>query len=183
MDAIEALMGRVSPAQLVEPGPTPGQLQTLLGVAARAPDHGRMQPWRFILIEGEARHRFGEVMAQSLKRREPDAPEGKLEAERKKPLRAPLVVVVAAAVKENPKVPDVEQVVAAGAAAQNMLVAAHAMGLGGFWRTGAIAYDPEVKRALGLGQQNAIVGFLYLGSIGVSGQAKPSDVAAVTRRW
>ncbi len=183
MDAIEALMGRVSPAQLVEPGPDAAQLQTLLAAAARAPDHGRMQPWRFVLIDGEARTRFGEVIAQSLKRREPDAPAGKLDAERKKPLRAPLVVVVAAAVKDNPKVPDIEQVVAAGAAAQNMLVAAHALGLGGFWRTGAAAYDAEVKRALGLADQDAIVGFLYLGSIGVPGQARPGDVAAVTRRW
>lgn len=183
MDAIDALMSRVSPAQLVEPGPDAAQLQTLLAAAARAPDHGRMQPWRFVLIEGEARVRFGEVMAQSLKRREPDAPAGKLDAERKKPLRAPLVVVVAAAVNANPKVPDIEQVVAAGAAAQNMLVAAHAMGLGGFWRTGATAYDPEVKHALGLGSADAIVGFIYLGSVGVSGQAKPGDVAAVTRRW
>ncbi len=183
MDAIEALMGRVSPAQLVEPGPDAAQLKTLLAAAARAPDHGRMQPWRFVLIDGEARTRFGEVMAQSLKRREPDAPVGKLDAERKKPLRAPLVVVVAAAVKDNPKVPDIEQVVAAGAAAQNMLVAAHALGLGGFWRTGATAYDAEVKRALGLADQDAIVGFLYLGSIGVPGQARPGDIAAVTRRW
>ena len=75
MDAIEALMGRVSPAQLVEPGPDPAQLQTLLAAAARAPDHGRMQPWRFVLVEGEARVRLGEVMAQSLKRHEPEAPE------------------------------------------------------------------------------------------------------------
>lgn len=183
MDAIEALMGRVSPAQLTEPGPDPAQLQILLGAAARAPDHGRMQPWRFVLVEGEARQRLGAVMAQSLKRREPEAPEGKLDAERKKPLRAPLVVVVAAAVKENPKVPDIEQVVAAGAAAQNMLVAAHALGLGGFWRTGATAYDPEVKRALGLAEHDAIVGFIYLGHVGLAGKAVPGDTAAVTRRW
>ena len=117
MDAIEALMSRVSPAQLVEPGPTAEQLEKILAVAARAPDHGRMQPWRFVLIEGGARSRFGEVMAESLRRREPDAPAGKLDAERKKAMRAPLIVVVAAAVKENPKVPEVEQIVAAGAAA------------------------------------------------------------------
>jgi nitroreductase len=183
MDAIEALMSRVSPAQLVEPGPTAEQLELILAVAARAPDHGRMQPWRFVLIEGAARARFGEVMAGSLQRREPDAPAGKLDAERKKAMRAPLIVVVAAAVKENPKVPEVEQIVAAGAAAQNMLVAAHAFGLGGFWRTGAIAYDPEVKRALGLADADTIVGIIYLGSVGVPGQMKPADVASVTRRW
>ena len=183
MDAIEALLGRVSPAQLVDPGPDPAQLQTLLTAAARAPDHGRMQPWRFVLVEAAARTRLGEVMAQSLKRREPDAPEAKLDAERKKPLRAPLVVVAAAAVTESPKVPDIEQIVAVGAAVQNMLVAAHAMGLGGFWRTGANAYDPEVKRSLGLAERDTIVGFVYLGSVGLAGKAMPTDTAAVTRRW
>ena len=79
--------------------------------------------------------------------------------------------------------PEVEQIVAAGAAAPNMLVAAHAFGLGGFWRTGAIAYDPEVKRALGLADADTIVGIIYLGSVGVPGQAKQADVASVTRRW
>jgi nitroreductase len=183
MDAIELLTKRVSPAQLVEPGPTAAQLEQILQAANRAPDHGRMQPWRFVLIEGEARARFGEVMAQSLKRREPDAPQGKLDSERKKAQRAPLVIIVAAAVKENPKVPEIEQIVAAGAAAQNMLLAAHALGLGGFWRTGAIAYDADVKSALGLAHTDTVVGIIYLGSIGVPGQIKPMDVAAVTRRW
>ncbi|HTZ80513.1 MAG TPA: nitroreductase [Stellaceae bacterium] len=183
MEAIEVLTGRVSPAQLVEPGPSAAQLEQILAAANRAPDHGRMQPWRFLLIEGEARARFGELMAQSLKRREPDAPQGKLDSERKKAQRAPLVVIVAAMVKENPKVPDIEQIVAAGAAAQNMLLAAHALGLGGFWRTGPIAYDAAVKRELGFDDADTIVGIIYLGSIGLPGQAKPADVAAVTRRW
>jgi len=183
MDAIEIITNRVSPAQLGEPGPTAEQLQAILAAAARAPDHGRMQPWRFLLIEGEARQRFGEVMARSLRRREPEAPQGKLDAERKKPLRAPLVIVVSAAVKENPKVPDVEQVVAAGAAAQNMMLAAHALGLGAFWRTGSTAYDPEVKRELGIAEGDTIVGFIYLGSVAIPGPAKQSEVAGVTRRW
>jgi len=183
MSAIEVITNRVSPAQLTEPGPTREQLQAILAAGTRAPDHGKMQPWRFLLIEGEARQRFGEVMAQSLKRREPEAPQGKLDAERKKPLRAPLVIVVSATVRENPKVPDVEQVVAAGAAAQNMMLAAHAVGLGAFWRTGPAAYDPELKRELGIAESDAIVGFIYLGSIGIAGPAKAGDVAAVTRRW
>jgi nitroreductase len=183
MDAIEALMGRVSPVQLVEPGPTAEQLRKILAAAAAAPDHGRMQPWRFILIDGEARARFGELMVQSLQRRERAAPAGKLDAERKKAMRAPLIIVVAAAVKENPKVPDIEQIVAAGTAAQNMLVATHAIGLGGFWRTGAIAYDAEVKTALGLSESDAVVGILYIGSVGLAGKPREIDVETVTRRW
>jgi len=183
MDAIDLLLGRVSPAQLAEPGPGSDQLQKILAAAARAPDHGKMQPWRFLVIEGPARERLGELMAQSLLRREPEAPAGKIDSERKKALRSPLVVVVAAAVKENPKVPDVEQIVAAGAACQSMLLAAHALGFGGLWRTGPIAYDAEVKRALGFADGDAIVGIIYLGSIAVAGAPKSAEVAAVTRRW
>ncbi len=183
MDALEALIGRISPAQLVEPGPTAAQLREILAAGASAPDHGRMQPWRFIVIEGEARTRFGELMAQSLRRREPTAPEAKLDAERKKALRAPVIVVVAAVIRENPKVPGVEQIVATGAAAQNMLVATHAMGLGGFWRTGPFAYDAEVKKAFGLTATDAIVATLYIGSVGHPGKPRHVDVDLVTRRW
>jgi len=183
MDAIDLLLGRVSPAQLAGPGPSAGELEKILAAAARAPDHGKMQPWRFLVIEGPARERLGELMAQSLLRREPDAPAAKLDAERKKALRSPLVVVVAAAVKENPKVPGVEQIVAAGAACQSMLLAAHALGFGGFWRTGPVAYDGEVKRALGFAEGDAIVGIIYLGSIAIAGPPKSAEVAAVTRRW
>jgi len=183
MDAIDLLLGRVSPAQLAEPGPSASLLEKILAAAARAPDHGRMQPWRFLVIEGAARDRLGEVMEQSLRRREPDAPAGKLEAERKKALRAPVIVVVAAAIRENPKVPEVEQIVAAGAACENMLLAAHALGFGGFWRTGPVAYDAEVRRALDFADGDRIVGIIYLGSIAIPGQPKPAETAAVTRRW
>jgi nitroreductase len=183
MDALAALTSRVSPAALVAPGPSPEAMAQILEAAVAAPDHGRIQPWRFVLVEGEARQRLGEVMAQSLKRREPGAPEGKLEAERKKALRAPLIAVVAAALQDNPKVPQVEQIVAVGAAAQNMLVAAHALGFGGFWRTGANAYDPELKRALGLAETDAIIGFMYLGTTKTPGVPRQADTASVTRRW
>jgi nitroreductase len=183
MDTIETLIARVSPAQLGEPGPTPPQLDKILAAAAAAPDHGRMKPWRFIIIEGEARARFGEVMAQSLKRREPDSPEGRLDAERRKALRSPTIVVVAATIKENPNVPEVEQIVAAGAAAQNLLLAAHGMGLGGFWRTGAVAYDEEAKREMGLGPDDRVIGFMYLGSVAMPGRPRETNLEAVVTRW
>jgi nitroreductase len=183
MDALDALTGRVSPAQLVPPGPNAEQLQAILVAGASAPDHGRMQPWRFIVIDGEARTRLGELMAQSLQRREPAIPEDRRAAERKKALRAPTIIVVAAAIRDNPKVPDVEQVIAAGAAAQNMLVAAHAMGLGGFWRTGDFAYDAEVKRAFGFAETDAIVAVLYIGSVGNPGKPRQVDIEPVTQRW
>jgi nitroreductase len=164
MDALEAIKTRISPAQLTGPGPTPDQLHEILLAGASAPDHGRLQPWRFILIEGDARQRLGELMARSIERRERDVTAQKVDTERKKAFRAPLIIVVAAVVQETPKVPVIEQIVAAGAAAQNMLLAAHAMGLGGFWRTGALAYDPEVRRAFGLTERDTIVAMLYIGS-------------------
>lgn len=183
MDALTALTTRVSPAALDAPGPSGDALQKILEAAVAAPDHGRMRPWRFIVIEGVAREKFGALLAELLLRREPTAPAGKLEAERKKALRAPLIVVVAASAQSNAKVPEVEQLVAVGAAAQNMLVAAYALGFGGFWRTGAVAYDPAMKRALGLAETDAIIGFLYLGTTKTPGQPRQNDTASVTRCW
>jgi len=184
MDALTLLKTRTSPGQLVEPGPTPEQLNEILSAGASAPDHGRMQPWRFIIIAGESRMRFGAVMADSLRRREPTAPAGKIEAEAKKALRAPVIIVVAASVSDNPKVPAVEQIVAVGAATQNMMLAAHALGYGAFWRTGPVAYDEQVKQALGLAAEDAVVGILYLGSIGLVGKPRaPVALDAVSRHW
>jgi nitroreductase len=183
MDTLTAIVSRVSPAQLDAPALPPEAIEKILQAAVAAPDHGRMKPWRFILIEGVARERWGELMALALQRREPDAPPAKLEAERKKALQAPLVVVVVAAVKENPKVPEIEQIVAVGAAAQNMLLAAHALGFGGFWRTGALAYDVETKKALNLSETDVIVGFMYFGNVKTKGRPRQNDIAPFTRRW
>jgi nitroreductase len=180
---VDLIRDRVSPAQLGEPGPSPEQLRLILEAGSRAPDHGRMQPWRFITIEGDARHRLGEVLARALRKRDPSSPEAALEHERKKPLRAPLVVVVAAVIAANPKVPAVEQMIAAGAAAQNIVLACHALGFGAFWRTGAPAYDADVKEALGLTAHDALIGFLHIGTIVVPGKSKPPEIESVTRRW
>jgi nitroreductase len=184
MDALQALTTRASPQALVAPAPDAATLERLFQAAIRAPDHARLRPWRFMIIEGAARETFGDVLASALRRREPDVPEAALVKERAKPLRAPLIVVVAARVREHRGVPEVEQVVAAGAAAQNLLLAAHALGFGGFWRTGAAAYDDTVKRALGLSPQDAIVGFVYLGTpSGAPASPIASDVAPYVSRW
>jgi nitroreductase len=180
---LTALIGRVSPLRLVEPAPANADLDQILAAGLRAPDHGRLRPWRFLLIRGAARHRFGDVLAESLKRRKQDLSESALQAEHDKALRAPLVIVVAAAVRGNTKVPEIEQIVSAGAAAQNMLVAAHALGLGGFWRTGDAAYDDHVKQAFGLNANDEIVGFLYLGHIETPGRPKTPDPSGVVEEW
>jgi nitroreductase len=162
MDAIDAMTSRVSAPGLVPPEPDAATLDRIFAAAANAPDHGKLKPFRFILIRGRARLAFGEVCAEAMKRREPQADAAALDRERQKALRAPLIVVVAAKVVKH-KIPEIEQVLAAGAAAQNVFLAAHAEGLGAMWKTGAPAYDPYVKLALGLGADDAIVGFLYLG--------------------
>jgi len=184
LDAIEALTTRASPTGLVAPAPDADALQHMLRAAVRAPDHGRLRPWRFIIVEGAARAALGGVLADALLAREPGVAEAALAKERAKPLRAPLIVIVAAKLREHRGVPAVEQIVAAGAATQNMLLAAHALGFGGFWRTGAAAYDDRVKRALGLAPEDAIVGFVYLGTPSTAPPLLPaSDVATRVTHW
>lgn len=136
----------------------------MLGSAVRAPDHGRLRPWQFVIVPEDRRAHLGEVMADALRRREPNASADVLQRERDKAMRAPLIVVVAAHIQKGHKIPEVEQLCSAAAAAQNIMLAAHAQGYGGMWKTGAAAYDPEVKQALGLSADDEIVAFVYLGT-------------------
>jgi nitroreductase len=164
MQAIDTLLNRRSAKTLTEPAPDDGALGLLLECGARAPDHGRLRPWRFIVIRGAARERLGELMADQLLRKLPATTAEAVQRERQKPLRAPLIVVVAAVYNAETRIPAVEQLLAAGAAAQNMMLAAMALGFGAMWKTGDVAYDDTAKAALGLRAEDAIVGFLYLGT-------------------
>lgn len=163
MDALDLLFNRVSVARLREPAPDVAQRERLFRAALRAPDHGQLRPWRFLSIEGEGRTRLGELFVEALNERGEASPEV-LEKARKAPLRAPLLVVVVANLKDHPKVPPSEQRLAAGCAAHGILLAAHAMGIGAVWRTGDFAYDRYVARGLGLGEREQVVAFLYLGT-------------------
>ena len=180
MDVMGALAGRISVAALGEPGPGAAQLATMLRAATRAPDHGRMRPWRFVAVSGGGRAALGEAFVRAAQARDPAADASR---ERAKPLRAPLVLAVAAALEPRPGVPDVEQVLSAGAAAQNILLAAHAMGFGAIWRTGDAAYAPEVKQALGLRAQDAIVAFLYIGTRRVEPSPPPPLPEGLAYVW
>lgn len=187
MDAMEALLNRSSvPAKLLaEPAPSGAELEEILATAMRAPDHGALRPWRFLTIRGEARRKLGEVFAEALCRRDPLATEDMRQKELGRPLRSPLIIVVYAEIVENhPKVPRVEQIVAAAAAAQNMLLAAHAKGYGGIMLTGANAHDPHVKFALGINPAAEIVTFLYLGTPIEPPRQKPRvSPMGYTREW
>lgn len=165
MDLFDAINSRASSGRLVEPGPSAAQLEKLLAAASRAPDHGRMKPWRFAVVNGAARESFATAVAEARRARLPDMTDDQIVAEKDKVRRSPTIVVVGCAVtKGNSKVPEIEQVVAVGAAVENMLLAANAMGLGAMWKTGPAAYDDGVKAAVGLGPDDHIVAILHLGT-------------------
>ena len=164
MDALELLLSRTSARKLQEPGPSREELETIFNCALRAPDHGRLRPWRFVAIANEQRRHFGALMCDLMRSRNPAISVEALQRERDKVMRAPVIIVVGARINKNVKIPEVEQLLSAGAAAQNIMLAAHALGYGAMWKTGAPAYDDAVKRALGLEPTDAIVAFIYLGT-------------------
>lgn len=182
MDAMELLLARESALKLEPPGPDQAALDAIFQSAVRAPDHGRLRPWRFVVIPEDRRARFGEVMADCLRRHEPTASAEMLQRERDKALRAPVIVVVAAHVQRGHKIPEIEQVSSVAAAAQNIMLAANAQGFGAMWKTGAPAYDPMVKQTLGLDAGDEILGFLYLGrQVGAgSPAARPAPTTHVS---
>ncbi|HZM46673.1 MAG TPA: nitroreductase family protein [Burkholderiales bacterium] len=184
MDAVKLLLERASAVKLQEPGPSDDELETILRSALRAPDHGRLRPWRFIVISGAERERFGALLADSLKARDAGATPETLERERQKALRAPVIVVVAARTKASEQIPEVEQIVSAGAAAAHIMLAAQALGYGAMWRTGAPAYDARVKEGLGLQASDAIIGIIYVGTPAMAprGSARP-ELGDFVTRW
>ena len=163
MELFQAIFGRQSISK-VKPDPVPRALiERVLAAAVQAPNHHRVRPWRFFVLTGAARSRLGEVMAQSLRRAQPDIAEQVLDVERARPLRAPLLIAVAVDQPSEPKISEIENICAAAAAAQNLLLAVHALGLAGMWRTGSAATDPQVKAFLGLAPEQHLIGFVYIG--------------------
>jgi nitroreductase len=163
MDALENIFSRHSWPK-VRPDPVPRELiEKLLDAAVQAPNHHRNRPWRFFVLTGDARVRLGEAMAQAVKQHNPDASEADLHREREKPLRAPVVIAVAADCPSEPRILDVENLAATAAAVENLLLAAHALGLGAMWHTGSAAYDPAVKAFFGLTPEQHLVSFVYVG--------------------
>ena len=183
MDALELLHHRVSCPALNEPGPTQKQLEDMFQAALRAPDHGAIRPWRFLVVEGEARQTLGELYLQASLADEPELSEERQQKILKMPLRAPAIIVVIAATQEHPKVPEVEQQISAGCAAQNIILAAHAQGLGAMWRTGGMAYHELVKSGLGLVGPESIIGYIYLGTARKLRRTPEHDVQSYVSKW
>ncbi|MCK9563425.1 MAG: nitroreductase family protein [Bacteroidales bacterium] len=162
--AVSVLVNRVSCALLRDPAPTGEQRELIQRAALRAADHRRLRPWRFLMIEGEGLAQLGELFANAKRHDNPELSADEEARTRGLPSRAPLVIVAIASCVEDPKVPEQEQLLSAGAAVQNMLNACHALGFGAIWRTGELARHEVVRRGLGLAGSETLVGFVYVGT-------------------
>jgi len=163
MNIFEAIHSRHSQGK-VKPDPVPRELiETLLDAAVQAPNHYKVRPWRFVVLTGEGRNKLGEVMAASQQERHPEFPIEAFDKCRALPFRAPVVIAVGVDKPSEAKVLEIENIAAVAAAVQNLLLAAHAMGLGAKWRTSEWARDPKVKEFLGFDSDQHIIGFIYLG--------------------
>ncbi len=174
----------VKPDMLAEPAPSAEELETILTIAARVPDHKKLVPWRFMVFEGEARAAAGEIFAAACRAEENEPSPIRLETERTRFLRAPLVVAVISRVAKRPGAPEWEQILSAGAAAFNLCLAANAMGYGTSWLTEWVAYSPFVRERLGLAENERVVGFIYIGTP----KEKPEErerplLADIVTRW
>jgi len=166
MELLTAIDTRSSAARLTSPGPTPAHLARILDAAAHAPDHGRLRPWEFIVLDADLRDGFASAAAAAKRVRLPNMTEDEFAAERQKVLRSPTIIVAGCRVRrDQTRIPEIEQVVAVAAAIQNLFLAAHDLGYGVMWKTGAAAYDAAVKRAVGLAEDDHIVGIMHVGTV------------------
>lgn len=172
-EVLAALLDRRSTAALVEPGPTPGQVDTLLRAATTAPDHGRIRPWRFVVVSGEARERFADALEDGGLARDPELPESKRAKLRSKAFVAPTLVAVVAAPREH-KVERWEQVVSAACTGYALVLAAHALGLGAMWKSVPFRTGPLLREVLAMGEDDELLGWVLVGT--------PADPASVTGR-
>jgi nitroreductase len=173
----------VKPREMSGPGPSPAELETILTIGARVPDHGKLAPWRFIVFEGDARVRAGEVIAAVFATKHPDAPAADIEVETRRMMEAPLVIAVVSFIRPHPKVPAWEQELSAGASCMNILTVAGALGYGANWLSGWFAYDRDVLEGLGLKPEEKIAGFIHIGTaLNPSGdRPRPALAEIVTR--
>ncbi len=163
MNTMDAIYRRQSAAAMSQDPVSKEHIEKLLGAAAQAPNHYKVRPWRFVVLTGEGRGKLGAVMAEILHRRFPDIDAAALEKERAKPLRSPVVIAVGVDSPSDPRVLRIENICAAAAACENLLLAAEELGLAGHWRTGDAARDAEVKRFLGFAKEQDLIAFLYIG--------------------
>ena len=171
-------------AFLGEPGPTPDELEQILRIGTRVPDHGKITPWRLVIIEGEDRAKAGEKLARIMEQANPKLDASSLEAERKRFLPAPLTIGVISSPQPHPKVPQLEQLLSAGNVAFNLLHAAHALGFAASWVTRWYAFDAEAAAMLGARKDEQFVGFIHIGTPTATIEDRPRpDLESIVTRW
>jgi len=184
--ALHALDARRSvPAkQLGAPGPDPASLLRMLASAVRVPDHGKLVPYRFLRITGDARHSLGAFLAERALQRDPQVSPAQLDKDRQRFSHAPVIITVIASPRPNPKVPEAEQLMTAGCVCFALLQAAQALGFGAQWLTAWMAFDPAVHAHLGLAEGEQIAGFIHIGTpkTAVPERERP-DPAALLQDW
>jgi nitroreductase len=175
----------VKPDRLAAPGPTAAELDTILTIASRVPDHKKLAPWRFIVIEGEGREKLGQIVADACIAAEKEPPSHiRLETERTRLMRAPVVIAVVSRVTPHRSAPEWEQVLSAGASCFNLCLAANALGFGTSWITEWIAYSGAVGAALGLAENERVAGFIYIGTpVERSEERERPALADIVTRW
>jgi nitroreductase len=185
-ELVDYLLHRRSGAldMMTPPGPSRGQIETILRAATRVPDHGKMFPWYFIVLEGDSRAEAGKLLAAAWKAENPGQAEpAKLELESERFTRAPTIIIAVSRIREGKK-PQWEQVLSAGAACQNLCLAANALGFGTKWLTEWYAYSPHFTRALGLEPQDQVAGVIYIGTpTGSPEERERPDPAKITTFW
>ena len=164
METLEALHTRNSVTSLSEPAPTKEEMELVFQAALRAPDHAWLRPWKFIQVTGEGRKKLADAFLKTATANNEELTEILVEKAQKSPFRAPMVLVLIADIKEHPKVPEIEQIISTGAAAQNMLLALHDLGYAAVWRTGKMAFDSEITKHMELPESNRVIGYLYVGT-------------------
>lgn len=181
--ALQARRRSVPPQALAEPGPTSAELDTLLTIAARVPDHGKLAPWRFLVFEGDARKRAGDVIAEVYQAENSEASPKRLELEHNRLTFAPLVVGVVSRAAPHEKIPEWEQVMSVGAVCMNLTIAATAMGFATSWLTEWYAYDRRVQARLGLKEHEKLAGFIHIGrpTTAVDDRVRPVLSDLITR--
>ncbi len=172
----------VPPVTMTGPGPTGAEVEAILAIAARVPDHGKLAPWRFILFEGDGRQRAGDVIAAVFAAAFPDVPPSRIEIERMRLLHAPLVIGVVSRAGPHFKIPEWEQMLSAGAATMNLIVAANALGFVTAWLSEWFSYDEHVAAGLGLIGEERFVGFVHVGrpTVVVEDRVRPIMADLVT---
>lgn len=181
MHVIDAIEGRSSAKKFSDQEVSVETVEQLLRCAARAPDHGLLAPWRFVVMLGDGRKIFADALEAALRRRDSAVDPETVERERSKAFRSPVLIAVATSAKPHPKVPAMEQSLAVGAAIENLILAARALGLGTMWKTGGSAYDLGVKHALGFADGDEIAGYIHVGVPIEMKPVRPTEVSAVTR--